>query len=316
MLLSVIIPVYNLKGYLKGCLESVTSQGLPEDSYEIICIDDGSSDGSLQELESLSSIINNLRIIGKENGGVSSARNVGMYSARGKYILFLDADDNLGPSSLKVLLNMAEESDADLFIARSTIGGNGKEKYPWSRSFSPNISYTPQQILSKGYFRGSACGCLFNRGQLSRNKLEFDEDLAVSEDTIFMSSCLSCLKSVQFIDINLYEISERSGSASRTVSREQLPKYGRALDVIEKLSGKKPPYQPILHYAKYQIIIRIAVLANKLQFGAGETARETGLSNHLPIKMEGIKVDRIKIGILNRSFTLFKAMIKLRDSLK
>ena len=89
--ISIIIPVYNVEKYLDECLNSAANQTF--ENIEIICVNDGSTDGSLEILESHASKDKRIRIISQENKGVSSARNEGLDAARGKYIYFMDSDD-------------------------------------------------------------------------------------------------------------------------------------------------------------------------------------------------------------------------------
>ena len=108
---SVIIPVYNVAQYLRQCLDSVTGQTLSD--IEIICVNDGSTDGSPAILEEYREKDGRITVISRENGGVSAARNCGMAHARGKYVYFLDSDDFIDPQALENLVRLAEEKAAD-----------------------------------------------------------------------------------------------------------------------------------------------------------------------------------------------------------
>ena len=127
MKISVIIAAYNAATYLSETLDSVLNQTI--DDYEVIVINDGSSDQTLEILESYQKKYSNLNIINKENGGPSSARNIGMERAKGDFIYFLDADDLIEPDSLQALYDRAIETNADLVIAKYDIF-NGSRKYP------------------------------------------------------------------------------------------------------------------------------------------------------------------------------------------
>lgn len=109
---SVIIPVYNVAQYLRQCLDSVTGQTLRD--IEIICVNDGSTDGSPAILEEYREKDGRITVISRENGGISAARNCGMEHARGKYVYFLDSDDYLDPEALETLVRCAEENDAEV----------------------------------------------------------------------------------------------------------------------------------------------------------------------------------------------------------
>ena len=100
-LISVIVPIYNVEEYLSGCLESILSQNFSD--FEIICIDDGSTDESGSILEMYASKDSRIRTVHQENKGLSSARNVGLDMARGEYIAFCDSDDYYHPDFLKKL---------------------------------------------------------------------------------------------------------------------------------------------------------------------------------------------------------------------
>ena len=112
--ISIIIPVFNTEKYLKECLDSVFSQSFKD--FEVICINDGSTDNSRDILNEYASKYDCLHIIDQENSGLSASRNVGMDKAKGKYILFLDSDDILEESVLSETYVICEEKSLDLLI--------------------------------------------------------------------------------------------------------------------------------------------------------------------------------------------------------
>ena len=101
-LISVIVPVYNVEKYLPACLDSLLAQTYPD--FELLCVNDGSPDGSQAILEQYAQKDSRVRVFCKENGGVSAARNFGLEQARGTYISFMDADDLVVPQYLERLL--------------------------------------------------------------------------------------------------------------------------------------------------------------------------------------------------------------------
>ena len=109
---SVIIPVYMVEDYLRECLDSAVKQTLSD--IEIICVDDGSADSSAQIVEEYAAKYSTVQLIRKENGGQSSARNLGLDVAKGKYIYFLDSDDYLDLNTLEELYNKAEAENLDI----------------------------------------------------------------------------------------------------------------------------------------------------------------------------------------------------------
>ena len=152
--ISVIIPVYNVENYIDECLESFAAQTFG--GFELLLIDDGSTDGSPQRCDLWAGRDARIRVFHKENGGVSSARNLGIEEAEGKYLAFADPDDWVDARYLEKLYNAAEETDAD--VAECDLwrvdGRNGKKIYrscsgcmgvPWTKEehmiYGPTASY-------------------------------------------------------------------------------------------------------------------------------------------------------------------------------
>ena len=115
--LSIIIPVYNVEKYVRSSLESIFRQGLEEDDFEVIIVNDGTKDRSMEVIEDIISQHTNITVINQENLSLSVARNNGIAAAKGEYILMPDSDDLLIENSLKPLLEKALETKADLVVA-------------------------------------------------------------------------------------------------------------------------------------------------------------------------------------------------------
>ena len=115
--LSIIVPVYNVEPYIRPCFESIFKQGLDENDYEVIIVNDGSTDKSMEMIADIINQHNNITVINQENQGLSVARNNGIEKANGEYILMPDSDDLLIENSLSFLLELALSSGADLVVA-------------------------------------------------------------------------------------------------------------------------------------------------------------------------------------------------------
>jgi len=115
--LSIIVPVYNVEQYIRTCIESIYKQGLDEDRFEVLIVNDGTKDRSMEVIQDIIAQHKNIVVINQENQGLSMARNNGMAKAKGQYILLTDSDDMLIDGSLKPLLDMALETEADLVVA-------------------------------------------------------------------------------------------------------------------------------------------------------------------------------------------------------
>lgn len=115
MKLSIIVPVYNVEAFLKKCVDSLLTQDLSRDEYEIILVDDGSTDGSGALCDALSAEHGNIRVIHQQNRGLSGARNTGIAAAEGEYVQFVDSDDYLVPNVLGALIGQLEKQKLDVF---------------------------------------------------------------------------------------------------------------------------------------------------------------------------------------------------------
>ena len=115
--LSVIVPIYNVEKYIRDSVLSIYRQDLSDENFEVILVNDGTEDNSLERINDICTLHNNLFIINQENQGLSCARNTGLLYAKGEYVLFLDSDDLLAEGSVAPLLELAISSDVDLLVA-------------------------------------------------------------------------------------------------------------------------------------------------------------------------------------------------------
>lgn len=117
LLLSIIVPVYNVEKYIRPCMESIFRQDLDENTFEVIIVNDGTEDRSMEVIQDIIEQHKNITVLNQENQGLSVARNNGIAMAKGEYILMPDSDDILVENSLKPLLEIAIESQADIVVA-------------------------------------------------------------------------------------------------------------------------------------------------------------------------------------------------------
>jgi len=115
--LSFIVPIYNVEKYIKDCVSSIYRQGLSDEDFEVILVNDGTEDNSFERIKDICTLHKNLFIINQENQGLSCARNTGLLYAKGDYVLFVDSDDMLAEGCVADLLELALSSDADLLVA-------------------------------------------------------------------------------------------------------------------------------------------------------------------------------------------------------
>lgn len=197
ILVSIIIPIYNVEKYLTQCLNSIINQTLK--SIEIICINDGSTDNSLEILTNYSSNYENITVINQENKGQAYSRNIGINAARGKYIYFCDSDDFINIDLCEKCYFICENNDLDVLtfdanIVIDNVDINLSKNY-YDRSGKNILSKVVDgkkyffDIVSKNAFRASPCILFINRIFLIKNDLYFYEGI-VHEDDLFTTKLI------------------------------------------------------------------------------------------------------------------------------
>ncbi|WP_298540317.1 glycosyltransferase [uncultured Aquimarina sp.] len=215
MKLSIIVPVYNVELFLEKCIQSVFDQDIPHETYEIVAVNDGSTDNSPAILEKLQKTISNLKIIHQDNKGLSGARNSGFDFATGDYLLCVDSDDYILPNSLHKLISLAEEHQLDLL----EFGAQGVDEdknviYSLAKSSNGKV-FTGEQYLTEIRYMGSACNKLYNRNFLNTHKLRFMEGVYI-EDIEFNTRVVFKANKVLATDYIAAHFLQRLGSITRT----------------------------------------------------------------------------------------------------
>ena len=217
--LSVVIPVYNVAAYLPSCLNSLMAQTRLAD--EIVAVDDGSTDGSLEILWDYASRMDNLRIIRQANSGTSVARNAGLAAVQGRYVHFMDADDRLVPSFYECLLTMAEADQLDMAMVNALYDyGDSQPETPVYESVGetgviPGGEWLRQR-LSEGFMPHYVVWHLYSREFLLRNCIQFPPGRTF-EDVVWTTRALLAAEKVRYEPQPLYRyrLFSRTQSDSR-----------------------------------------------------------------------------------------------------
>ena len=221
MIFSVIIPVYNRADPVQTAIDSVTAQTF--DDYEIIVVDDGSTDDTPQRLDEIAKRDKRIRVIHKKNGGVSSARNVGIDQANGDYIVFLDSDDRLTPDCLAVLAKHADGCDLICFGLESPY----LHFLPCEQEESITVpreqvmrDYLPPFITGedtgKPFLQHYCWNKCYRNAFLRDKQIRFDETKRSWEDGRFVVDALSAAEAVCLVGKPLYY--ENSGTDENHLS--------------------------------------------------------------------------------------------------
>ena len=223
MKFSIIIPVYNVEKYLRECLESVLNQSFRGD-YEVICVNDGSTDGSLDILQDYKEKYAFIQIIDQNNKGLSVARNVGIKAAKGEYLLFLDSDDWIESNALHVLGDAITDEDMICFNGRRYFE-DGTTEMPDSGIEEDKLTgweyYNKYALVSRKFNFVCVVLRLYRNEFLTKNNLFFDEGL-YHEDNLFTPLACYYAKKVRIIPDSLYIYRIRTGSITQTKNRKHI----------------------------------------------------------------------------------------------
>ena len=243
-LISVIIPVYNVEKHLKKCLDSVAKQTLTD--FEVICVNDGSTDGSAKILEKFVAKDKRFTIITQENKGLSEARNTGLAIAKSKHIAYVDSDDFVHPNFLELLYKGAIQFDADI-SACSFSKIYSHEKIPALSNAQPKEYKKPLQMLlnRKNFVHFIVWNKLY--------KKEIIQDIKFVKGIYFedwVYNCCVFAKARNFVWTNEklygYRISENSIMRSR-FTMKKLNDYVEGIHSVRKFYKEKyPQYWPLV----------------------------------------------------------------------
>ena len=211
---SIIVPVYNGEQRVNRCAESILNQDYPE--LELILVDDGSRDGSWERMQTIAEGDSRVRIIHKENGGVSSARNRGLAEACGRYIQFADVDDWLPMDATKLLVREMESNPAELVIGDfyRVVAMNVSRKGSIAKAgLLSRREYADQMMLGPAdlYF-GALWNKLYQRDIIERHDIRMDESISYSEDMIFNLEYLLHVNTVAVLKAPVYYYQFTKGS--------------------------------------------------------------------------------------------------------
>jgi len=251
--ISVIVPVYKVEDYLEDCVQSILNQTYQ--NIEIILVDDGSPDKCPQMCDEYAKSDSRVVVVHKENGGLSDARNVGIKTATGDYVIFIDSDDYwIDNSALNKLVNVliSNQGYDIVFFGRTSFLGNKMFQGP---SISSDINGLTKDealktILREAAFIGSACQKLIKRELIVDNELYFKKGL-LSEDWDWSISLYLFAKTFAAVSDNFYGYRKRAGSITQSFSLKHVKDI---LYIIEKWTKNLPntkdmiPFRGFLAY--------------------------------------------------------------------
>lgn len=289
--LSIIVPVYNVEKYIRACIESLFRQGLDAERFEVIIVNDGTQDRSMEMIKDIIAAHSNISVINQENQGLSVARNNGIAAARGEYILMPDSDDLLIENSLMPLLEKALESQADLVVADflrmkdEEIEANDtfclqKDKFTYQEKNGEELFLQDLNPYHCFVWR-----TLFRRAFILENHLTFVPGIYI-QDVPFTHECFlkagKCIRAYWLL--NIYRKGHES--ATRSFNEKKARDFCTAIAKtweLTRLEGLSPAQEEKLRedvYASFSMIIWIAV--HKIEKASERTAIINYLKHQVP----------------------------------
>ena len=232
MLLSIIIPVYNVQDYISNCLESALNQNLEKTDYEILAIDDGSEDKSYDILAQFEKENSNITVYKQINKGVGAARKTGLRNAKGKYIYFLDGDDYLASNTLKQLITILEDYHLDIlgFKTRVTNQLNLQlpDKIP-NEAYVPSIQSGIDFLGTNPNYRVELWWYVLNKSFFEHSGLTFEDDKFVN-DSYFTPGLFLKASRVAFFPMEVHRYVKRPNSITSKTDQQHYIKHIKDLE--------------------------------------------------------------------------------------
>lgn len=316
---SIIIPVYKVEQFLGQCVDSVLEQTYK--NYEIVLVDDGSPDNCPQICDNYADKYNNIKVVHKENGGLSDARNVGLKSARGEYIIFLDSDDYWEENNFleKIIkfLKYQKNKDLDiiLFQAKKFIEEKGiyilDNLYQSDIINSLNKEETIKYLLKTESYSMQACTKIIKRKFLIQNKIQFTKGL-LGEDLDWFLDLIMKANNIYAIDSINYVYRIREGSITQTIGIKNMTDCIWMLKKWTLLIKKSDVKEEIKYY--YYSILAYAYVVSLLNYQQLNTKNKKEIktelkSFHYLLKYHANK--RIKITNISYKIVGFEITSKL-----
>ncbi|WP_214714315.1 glycosyltransferase family A protein [Exiguobacterium sp. s151] len=290
-LISVIVPVYNAEKFLDKCIQSILNQTYT--NLEVLLIDDGSTDNSISICRKYQMNDARVKVVQKINGGVSSARNIGLLNSKGEYISFVDSDDYLEINCLNILYGALIDNECTISCSSliyETVEGKRINDF---KSVSHDVIFT---INNYDMYNRSVYNKLFHKSCLNTKKgpLLFDETLHYGEDALFTIVAFSNAKKIIRLSTGLYHYVIHENSAMQNFSHKSLTEIQAWSKIIKVVS----PFSKATREAKAQYSLNSQrILINVYRYRSNETELQTSLlkdvrkyrnevlkSSHIPVK--------------------------------
>lgn len=245
--ISVVVPVYNVEKYLARCIESIIEQ--PYKQWEIILVNDGSTDTSPQLCDEYSLKDSRIKVIHQINKGVSAARNRGIEESTGDILIFVDADDWISKDAFATILQ--EWSDDIEIIKFEHYEVLNNEEVTWRKYVnSGNLAWKKESDETKRWLKQAICylhreelyaiyfgmiwGCAYNTKRLKEEKIRFVENAFYGEDVVFVMECLSNFRNFKYISKPIYYYFLNNNSVTQTKNKKNISVFIDNMNLLDQ----------------------------------------------------------------------------------
>ena len=287
--ISIIVPVYNSSLFLKRCLSSIEMQTFK--NFEVIIVDDGSTDGSAQIIDLYSEKKSQFHVFHNSNHGVSFSRNFGIEHSNGNLICFVDSDDYLDATFLEKMYKQIKNNDI-VFCRFDIVSANAIDRFFETKLIHllknpsnielmivENYFYKDKNVIFTDRVFGSCCRSLFYKEIISKNNLCFKNDVKLGEDLLFMMEYLKFVKHSGFVDEYLYHYQNNENSAVKKYASNYIKNFyiNRISTLKYELSFFK--MKKDVFYSKYlcnyiKMLFNFAFVINEIKINPNHSSAE------------------------------------------
>lgn len=227
-LISIIVPVFKTEKHIDRCVQSIINQTY--ESWELILVDDGSPDSSGRLCDEWGKKEARIRVYHKENGGVSSARNLGLDKAKGDYITFVDSDDWIGKDCLKYCVNILSDTNIELFLFGCCRVNSNGESQLWFKNRTTGVCSLEKYIAANnGLLQFNVWGVFFKRNIIYDSNIRFLEGMSNAEDKMFLFSVMEKATQICSTEEVYYYYYDNDTSVTKRINIQVVLKNERIL---------------------------------------------------------------------------------------
>lgn len=235
--ISVIVSIYNVENYLQRCIDSILAQTFT--AFELLLVNDGSTDNSGEICNKYAKEDSRIRLFHKENGGVSSARNLGLVNAKGEYVAFIDGDDWTEKDYLSVLYNYAVSQNADIVACDFVLEQSQSECVYMRQPYDNNKERIIQKLLNNE-LGGYLWNKLIKRKIFVDNGISFPNDIVIWEDLLVSVSLYCCSAHFAYVSKPLYHyVHYNTSSATYSINGKKVAQKIRVCELLELILSKQ-----------------------------------------------------------------------------